>query len=290
MLKDTKANKVFLIILVVLLALGFTASRGWNVRNRDSRINESIDFATTDSLKVSTISNDIVIEVDNAAKGASVSIGRNESDSLSVSKTGRSLNVDVKPKKAWFSRFFSHSPSALVITLPASRLDTLELSSISADIRLLHPIQGKSLQARNTSGELDFLTLTAEQDIKLSSISGTIKGSEVVSGQSVELASTSGGIEVQHVEARDAQLKSISGSVEAEVKILDGGSLNAGSTSGSVQIDLYQSSDLKIQASTTSGQILFNDKDMGKSAALETGNARNKVVLSTVSGGIELRY
>jgi hypothetical protein len=52
MLKDTKANKVFLIILVVLLALGFTASRGWNVRNRDSRINESIDFATTDSLKV----------------------------------------------------------------------------------------------------------------------------------------------------------------------------------------------------------------------------------------------
>jgi DUF4097 and DUF4098 domain-containing protein YvlB len=290
MLKDTKANKVFLIILVVLLALGFTASRGWNVLTRNSRANQSIAFSTTDSLKVSTISNDIVIEVDNTAKGASVSIGKHESDLLSVSKTARSLNVDVKPKKSWFFRFFSYSPSAVVITLPAARLEELELSSISGNIRILHPIQGRSMQARSTSGELDFLTLTAEQDIKLSSISGTIKGSEVVSGQSVELASTSGGIEVQHVEARDAQLKSISGSVEAEVKILDGGSLNAGSTSGSVQIDLYQSSDLKIQASTTSGQILFNDKDMGKSAALETGNARNKVVLSTVSGGIELWY
>ena len=290
MLKDTKANKIFLIVLVVLLALGFTISRGWTIRNRDSRTNQSIDFATTDSLKVSTISNDIVIEVDNAAKGASVSIGKNESDVLSVSKTGRSLNVDVRPKKAWYFRFFSYSPSALVITLPASRLDGLELSSISGDIRILHPIQGSTLVARSTSGEIDFLTLTGDQNIKLSSISGSINGSEVAGKRSVELTSTSGSIEVQNVGAQDANLKSISSSIEAEVEILDGGSLNAASTSGSVQIDLKQSSNLKIQASSTSGQVLFNDKDMGKSAAVETGGARNKVNLSTVSGSIKLWY
>lgn len=141
MLKDTKANKILLIILVVLLALGFSLGKGWTFKSKAGRANQDIAFSTTDSLKVSTISNDIVIEVDNAAKGASVSIGKNESDVLSVSKTGRSLNVDVKPKKAWYFRFFSYSPSALVITLPASRLDGLELSSISGDIRILHPIQ-----------------------------------------------------------------------------------------------------------------------------------------------------
>lgn len=290
MLSDTKANKVFLIILVVLLALGFTLTKGWNVRNRDSRSDQTVDFATTDSLKVSTISNDIIIEVDNAAKGASISIGRNESDVLSVSKTGRNLNVEVKPKQAWFFRFFPYSPSAVVITLPASRLDSLELSSVSGEIRLLHPIQGRSLIARSTSGGIDFLTLTADQNIKLSSISGSINGSEVTSKQSAEILCTSGSIEVQNIEAKDASLKSISSNVEADVKILEGGSLNASSTSGSVRIDLKQSTDLKVQASTTSSQVVFNDKELGKSATAETGNAQNKVTLSTVSGKIELWY
>ena len=290
MLSDTKANKVFLIILVVLLALGFTLSRGWNVRNRDSRSNRTVDFANGDSLKISTISNDIIIEVDNAAEGASISIGRNESNILSVSKTGRNLNVDVKPKQAWFFRFFPYSPSAVVVTLPTSRMDSLELISISGDIRILHPIQGGSLVARSTSGEIDFLTLTADQSIKLSSISGGINGGEVTSKQSVELLSTSGSIEVQNVEAKDSNLKSISSDIEAEVKILEGGSLDASSTSGSIQIDLRPSSDLKIQASTASSRIVFNENENGKSATAETGSARNKVALSTVSGEIELLY
>lgn len=290
MLSDTKANKVFLIILVVLLAIGFTFTRGWNMHNRNSRADHTIDFAPSDSLKVSTISNDIIIEVDNAAKRASVSIGRNEADVLAVSKTARSLNVEVKPKKIWFARFFPYSPSAVVITVPASRLDNLELSSISGDIRLLHPIQGSNLVVRTTSGEIDFLTLTADEGIKLTSISGSINGSEAASKQKVEILATSGSIEVQNIEAKDTSLKSVSSGVEAEVKILDGGSLNASSTSGAVKIDLRQSSDLSIQASSTSGRVAFNEKEMGKSASDETGNALSKVTLSTVSGEISLLY
>ncbi len=290
MLNDTKANKILLIILVVLLALGFSLGKGWTFKSKAGRANQDIDFSTTDSLKVSTISNDIIIEVDDAAKGASVSIGRHESEFLSVSKTGRSLTVDVKPRRSWFSRFISYAPTPVVITLPASRLESLDLSSISGAVRLLHPIQGSSLEAKSTSGEIDFLTLSADKQVKLTSISGSINGSEVVAKQSVRLASTSGGIEVQDVEAQDIDLKSISSDVEAAVTILPKGALNASSTSGGVEIDLRQSENLKIQASSTSGSIVFNEKDMGKSVTAETGSADTKVVLSTVSGEIELWY
>ncbi len=49
MLKDTKANKLFMIALVILLALGFVWVRGEVFRSKTIRDTEAIPFAKGDS-------------------------------------------------------------------------------------------------------------------------------------------------------------------------------------------------------------------------------------------------
>ncbi len=291
MLKDTKANKIFLIVLVVLLALSFSLVKGWEGRNRANRSDRDFAFTAQDTLTVKTISNDVIIEVDDSLKRATVSIGSNERDVLSVLKTTSKLSVEVKPKTNWFFRFFSYSPSTLVIALPSSSLDALEVSTISGDIRILHPMKARTMEIRSTSGDIDFLTLETEETLKVVSTSSSLGGSEAKSSKDLEIATVSGDIEIQKIRAKDIQLKSISSGVEAEVEIIPNGSLNASSTSGELELDLRSNANLNVKASTTSGTITFNERDQsGKSAELQTGSAQENVSLSTVSGSIELTY
>nr|WP_321296568.1 DUF4097 family beta strand repeat-containing protein [uncultured Sphaerochaeta sp.] len=291
MLKDTKANKIFLIVLVVLLALSFSLAKGWEGRSRATRSDRDFEFKANDTLKVRTIANDVVIEVDDSLKRATVSIGGNERDVLSVLKTTSNLSVEVKPKTNWFFRFFSYAPSTLVIELPSSSLDSLDVSTISGDIRIMHPMKARTVELRSTSGEIDFLTLEAEESLKVLSTSSSLSGSGATSNKELEIATVSGDIEIQKVRAKDVQLKSISSDVEAEVEIISGGSLTASSTSGELELDLRANANLNVQASTTSGTITFNERDQeGKSVELETGSAQETVTLFTVSGSIELTY
>lgn len=291
MLKDTKANKIFLIVLVLLLALSFTLMKGWEGRGRATRSDQDFEFKANDSLKVRTIANDVVIEVDDSLKRATVSIGGNERDVLSVLKTTSNLSVEVKPKTNWFFRFFSYAPSTLMIALPSSSLGSLDVSTISGDIQILHPMKAQTMEIKSTSGEVDFLTLEAKESLKVLSTSSSLSGSEAMSGKELEIATVSGDIEIQKVRAKDVQLKSISSDVEAEVEIIPGGSLTASSTSGELELDLRANANLNVQASTTSGTITFNERDQeGKSVELKTGSAQETVTLFTVSGSIELTY
>lgn len=291
MLKDTKANKIFLIVLVLLLALSFTLMKGWEGRGRATRSDQDFEFKANDSLKVRTIANDVVIEVDDSLKRATVSIGGNERDVISVLKTTSNLSVEVKPKTNWFFRFFSYAPSTLMIALPSSSLGSLDVSTISGDIQILHPMKAQTMEIKSTSGEVDFLTLEAKESLKVLSTSSSLSGSEAMSGKELEIATVSGDIEIQKVRAKDVQLKSISSDVEAEVEIIPGGSLTASSTSGELELDLRANANLNVQASTTSGTITFNERDQeGKSVELKTGSAQETVTLFTVSGSIELTY
>lgn len=291
MLKDTKANKIFLIVLVILLALSFTLVKGWEGRGRATRSDRDFEFKANDSLKVRTIANDVVIEVDDSLKRATVSIGGNERDVLSVLKTTSNLSVEVKPKTNWFFRFFSYAPSTLMIALPSSSLGSLDVSTISGDIQILHPMKAQTMEIRSTSGEVDFLTLEAKESLKVFTTSSSLSGSEAKSLRDLEFSTISGSIDVQKITAKEILLKSISSGIEAEAVILSSGSLTASSTSGGLELDLRANANLNVKASTTSGTITFNERDQaGRSAELRTGTAQEKVNLSSVSGSIELTY
>nr|WP_319473266.1 DUF4097 family beta strand repeat-containing protein [uncultured Sphaerochaeta sp.] len=291
MLKDTNANKIFLIILVLILALSFSLYKGWEKRGIEQRRDQQIDFQGGDSLEVSTISNDIIIEVDEGARQASISLGKHDNEQLKVSKQGSLVTVSVSPIKRWFIRFFSYNPSPLMIKLPVEDLGRLEVSSTSGDITLMHPMKTNSTKVSGVSGEVDFLTLRASDNLELRTISGDISGKEASSDGEVTLSSTSGTVEVQQISGAKTNLKTVSSKIEGEVRLPGRSSIEAKTTSGAIELNLRSSDNLKVTASTVSGSIEFNDeRQTGNEASLQTGEASNLVRLSSVSGEIDLLY
>ncbi|NCC64795.1 MAG: hypothetical protein EOM15_09080, partial [Spirochaetia bacterium] len=161
MLNDTKATKIALLVLVVILGLSFSLLRGCDITSRGSRADQSVAFTSSDSLKVSTITNNIIIKIDPKATQASVSIGKSDNDTLSVTKASSQLSVEVKPKKRLFFNIFSYKPSDLVITLPTSELNNLDVSSVSGSIQVLQPITAQQIKLNSTSGKIDALDVLA---------------------------------------------------------------------------------------------------------------------------------
>ncbi|MGE4583961.1 MAG: DUF4097 domain-containing protein [Sphaerochaeta sp.] len=291
MLSDTKANKIFLIILVILLSIVFSFVKGWERRGTENRSTQNLAFQASDSLKISTITNDIVIEVDPNAKQISFSVGGNERDVLHVDKKGNLVTVEVKPVEHWFLHFVSYTPAPLVVTLPVDTVDFLEAASVSGDIRVIPALKANRVELKSTSGGLDILSLEAKDQVKLASVSGGIDASSITAARSVELATTSGTIEVQQIQTKDAVLKSISGSIQTQANLSSQGSLKASSTSGTLDLDLRKTKDLDITASTLSGDIRFNGQSQEqKKTNVQEGDASHTVQMNTVSGTISLLY
>lgn len=289
MLRDTKANKIFLIVLVLIVAATFFSAQGWNRRNRQERTKQSVSITETDSLRVLTSAHDIILEVDNKRKDATVSIGRNESDTLLVSKTGGTLNINVRKKDRLLS-FLPYHLSTVVVTLPSSKLDTIDLATLSGDITIVHALEVSSLNAKSTSGDIDILTLDAKESVALKSTSGSIEGRAIRSSGTIDLSSTSGSLEVEQLTGKQISLKTVSGEIESDVTILAGGSLEAASTSGDLEIAIRNTDGLSIKANSVSGDVYFNDSSRGKKAEATTGSGSTRVNLSTGSGNIELDY
>ncbi|NCC65714.1 MAG: hypothetical protein EOM15_13775, partial [Spirochaetia bacterium] len=251
---------------------------------------QSVAFTSSDSLKVSTITNNIIIEVDPRATQARISIGKSDNDTLSVTKSSSQLSVEVKPKKRLFPNIFSYRPSNVVITLPSSELNNLEVSSVSGSIQLLQSLTAKQVKISSTSGKIDALDVLAERDMRLATISGSIQANRAESSGNLELLSTSGSLKVQQVSAPKSILRTVSGSIESAVTLPQESSLEAKSTSGSVNLDLHKASDLFLSASTTSGKITFNGQDQDKKPSLSLGAAKQAVHLSSISGSITVSY
>ncbi len=232
--------------------------------------------------------------MDEGERQASISLGKHDNEQLKVSKQGSLVTVSVSPIKRWFLRFFNYTASPLVITLPSDNLGRLEATSTSGgDITLMHPPMKTNLtKVSGVSGEVDFLTIWASDNLELRTISGDISGKEASSDGDVTLSSTSGTVEVQQISAAKTTLKTVSSRIEGEVRLPEGSSVEAKTTSGAIELNLRSSENLKVTASTVSGSIEFNDeRKTGNEASLQTGEASNLVRLSSVSGGeIDLLY
>jgi DUF4097 and DUF4098 domain-containing protein YvlB len=155
----------------------------------------------------------------------------------------------------------------------------------------MHPMITNSTKVSGVSGEIDFLTLRASDNLELRTVSGDISGKEASSDGDVTLSSTSGTVEVQQISGAKTTLKTESSKIEGEVRLPEGGSVEAKTTSGEMELNLRSSENLKVTASTVSGSIEFNDeRQTGNEASLQTGEASNHVRLSSVSGEIDLSY
>jgi len=291
MLKDTKANKIFLIILVSVIAILFSMDFVWQKRGKENRTEQSYSFSASDSVKINTISTDVVLVVEPNAREALVSIGENDKSSLKVVKNGKELNIVVAPLSRGFLNFFNSQNTPLVVTLPQALFDQLEIKTTSGDILLMQDFEAKRIQISSVSGDVDMLNLTGNEDLSIKTISGDISGYSAKSNERLTLASTSGDFEVDSLEGKSLSLHTISGDIEGRVYILPQGSLEGSTTSGSLELDLSKTEDLDIRANKVSGSILFNSqRQEGSSAVATTGEKNTLVKLSTVSGDLDIRF
>lgn len=291
MLKDSNANKIFLIVLVSILAILFSMDFVWQKRGKETRDEQSYSLSASDSVKITTISNDIVLSVDEKAKEASVSIGMNDRSSLKVEKRGNELVVTVSPLAKGFLNFFGSPGSPLVVNIPKTMLDRLELQTTSGDILLMQDFTANTIKIKSISGKVDILTLDADEELSLSTISGDISGYGAASKGRLSLSSTSGNVDINTMEGKDIHVNLISGDLDGALSIAANGSLEASAVSGRLDLDLGKSENLAIVASRISGSILFNGQKQDSSpATASTGNKQTEARLSTVSGEIHLTF
>lgn len=291
MLRDTKANKIFLIVVVSILAILFSLDFVWQKRGKENRSEQSYSFSATDSIKIVTISNDVILAADPKAKEASVSIGENDKKNLKVVKDGKQLSISISPLSTGFLNFFNSQETPLLVTLPQGTVDQLEITTTSGDILFMQDFEGKKIEISSISGDIDMLNLTSSEALNIKTISGGISGYSAKSGDLLTLATTSGGFEVDSLEGKEISLRTISGEMEALVHILPQGSLDGSTTSGKIDLDLSQTDDLDIRATKVSGSILFNNqREESSPASASTGNKNTVVKLGTVSGELDIRF
>jgi len=291
MLKDTKANKIFLIAVISILAILFSMDFVWQKRGKENRSEQTYSYSASDSVKISTISNDVVLVVEPKAKEALVSIGENDKDSLKVVRNGKDVSIVVTPLSKGFLNFFNSQNTPLVITLPQAMVDQLEIKTTSGYILLMQDFEARKIMLSSVSGDVNLLNLTSSDAISIKTISGSISGYSTKSKGLLSLASTSGDFEVDSLEGKNISLHTISGDIGGRVHILPQGSLEGSSTSGRLELDLIETEDLDIRATKVSGSILFNNQKQEGSPAVATTGQKNIVVkLSTISGNLDIRF
>ncbi|HKM08730.1 MAG TPA: DUF4097 family beta strand repeat-containing protein [Sphaerochaeta sp.] len=291
MLKDSKANKIFLIIVISILAILFSMDFVWQKRGKENRSEQSYSFSPADSVKIITVSTDVILALDPKLKEAVISIGENDKNYLNVVKKGKELSIEVSPLSRGFLNFFNSQVTPLVVTLPQATVSQLKIETTSGDILFMQDVEAQRIQLGSISGDVDMLNLTGSEELSIKTISGDISGYSATSKGVLAFGSTSGDFEVGTLEGKTLSLHTTSGDIEGRVHILPGGSLEGSSTSGDLELDLSMTEDLDIRSTKVSGSILFNNQRQESSPALaSTGNKKTVVKLATVSGDLDIRF
>lgn len=292
MLKDTKANKIFLIACTIILALLFFSDVIWQKRGKEQRWETSYSYATTEALSIETMSNNVILAIDPTVQEILVSIGKNDSKSLKTSVKDKKLSLVVTTLPRGFLRFFSSQNTPLLVTLPPiATLKTVEISTIQGDILFLQDFQADSLSVSTVSGSVDMLNLEAAHMLSIATISGDIEGYSVSSRDLVNLNTTSGNLEIDRVAGKQINLSTVSGSIETRIELPSQGSLEGSSVSGDLKLDFQDSDNIAIQASHVQGTILLQgEKQPDHSVSTLTGKALTNITLTTVSGELAITF
>jgi DUF4097 and DUF4098 domain-containing protein YvlB len=291
MLNDSKANKIFMLVLVLVVALFSTVRYTGNKKDLTSRTEQTFELKTSDSLEITTASNDISVEIDPKAKQASASLGGGKTAGLSVVKNGSTVEVKVSPIRKSFFSFSIPNSSRLVVTLPQDYLENLSVTTVSGDLDIMRDIEIGKLAAKTISGDIDALDLKAKNSVSLATVSGQISCYSVDSQMKVSIATTSGDIDINEIKGFDVEIHSISANIETTIDVLAEGNLKATSTSGNIQLSLKDSENLTLSTNTTSGGIRVKDAEQAeKTYTVKTGDGSTQVSVKTTSGNIEVRY
>lgn len=282
MLRDTKANKIFLLIVVGLIGIAF-ASRPIAKKVKGT---QTLDYAfpSGTSLDVKTLSDSITIKSDPSAKEMTVSY--KGAGNLKGDATNDGISLSVENPSSWFS--FTGN-GMLMVTIPQTRMDSLEVESASGFIHTMGNLETEDSRLHTVSGKIDIQDLQADGTVTVSSTSGGVDISTLISQGNAEVSSTSGRVDIRDFTGTNLDAHSVSGSIDLQLH-MDEGSLKVSSTSGSMDLMLEQKTpSYRIDAHSTSGSLDIMGKGAENSLNLAQGEEKLKVNLSSTSGSINIQ-
>ena len=278
MFKDTKANKIFMIAVLVVL---FIMIAGNKTAKTKKTTFDNIEIS--DSISIDSIS-DINIWVDDSLSSANIVYSNKGNGELDVtSKNGKTEVKENLKKRFFLSIDFEDDSSSISLYLPSSMIHDLEIENVSGDINTYNKIEANNISIKTISGDINLLDIYANS-INLSTVSGEITTGEIDNLDAVTIKSTSGEISIDGITSKNGTIGNTSGDIEILIAdITDDFKLST--ISGDIEVRLQNSS--SFAANTTSGNIDINNNEIDGNSYNE-GNGKFK--FKTISGDIEIDY
>ncbi len=220
-----------------------------------------------------------------------------EEDLFQAEQSGSTLIIR---KKNWhinvfnFGSFFGEKK--LVIQIPRTYADNVDIQTTSGGITLLHNATWRKVRLHSTSGGIDLHGALTANEAAITSTSGGIRVSAPldVSG-SLNCESTSGGIRTNDMlTANELRLKSTSGGIHINAPLKVSGTLDCDNTSGGIKMnDLVTAKTLNMKS--TSGDIRLQEIDAavydihGSSGSIRIEAISGSGSISANSGGVRAK-
>ena len=213
--------------------------------------------------------------------------------------------------KGWFGGWLNAGPNEdTVLELHVPHAAALELSTVSADIRVRDLRGSPSLKTETVSGDVDVVAEVAR--LQASSVSGdvdfsgqaartdaeTVSGDLHLIGLSGELSidSVSGEATVTGNDFREIEIGSVSGDLQIDAGLAARATVKLESLSGDLRLTLPTLTSARVNAETFSGSIStdfelrVDDNDgPGKELHGKLGSGDARVHLESFSGDVDLR-
>jgi DUF4097 and DUF4098 domain-containing protein YvlB len=278
MFKDTKANKIFMIVVLSILFILIIGNK--SSKNEKTTYHE---IEISNSISIDSIS-DINIWVDDSLSTANLVYSTKGNGELDVSSSNGNTTVKENLKKKFFlSIDFEDDSSTISLYLPNSMINDLKVDSVAGDINTYDKLQANNIKIKTISGDINLLDLDAS-NINIGSVSGDIRTGTIDKADSLDIKSTSGDVSLKALNTKQATISCVSGDIViSNANVLDNFKLS--STSGDIEVKLANNKGFDIK--TTAGTIDLNNKEIdGNSYSEGNGN----YLFKTISGDIEVDY
>jgi len=296
-IKDTKSNKIFMLIVVIIFAILLSE------KSCSSRKETNFTADIEKSLYVESISADINLWIDENLDSIKVIYNTDEDGYLEVNEKNNTTSIVEKVESHFFKIDFENEEPTISIYLPSTYYNDIEIKTISGDVETYNNLKLPKLSIKATSGDISLMDTKIDNNISIETISGTIESQNITSDK-INLDFKSGNFESYYLEANDIDISGISGNINIDT--IDANTFNLKSTSS--DIDIFNanirkrasintvSGDLDLIANETSDKYQFKIKTISGDIKINDENHEGSLTIgeglpfdiNTVSGRIDL--
>lgn len=295
-IKDTKANKIMMLIILVFLMIAFSTAKF------SKREVKEVSIDINKAITIEAITANINIWVDDNIDKVNIIYSTKEKGTLEINNNSKdSVTIKEKKSNSFINFAFENEKPTISIYLPINYYEDINIESVSGNIDSYNDLSLPNININSTSGDISLLNLKIDDSLLINTLSGKINIEEI-NAKNIEINSTSGNLEIYNITAEDVEFASISGEIyvdsiiadkldlnvtssDVELDYLDiNNEINLGTVSGDLDLILKEQ-EYKYSAETVTGTISINENEYEGDFSTQNGIIVN---IDTISGEVDI--